>query len=130
MKVLHRRVKYISFCGFLEEPKFTEFEQGLLAQSYPEQFHEECLGINSHDEEVYREIKCGFRDNLEYGVIGGQDSLTVWLAKLSENPFMGHLVADCPQGGWVESMWVLLDNEGNPVKAEGNFNPNPVPQVI
>ncbi len=132
VKVLYRKVaKYISFCGFFEEPSLSQNNwEETLNLFYPEQFREEYLGTDSHGDECYREIGCGFREGLSYEVIGGQDSLTVYLAKTSENPFVGHLVADCPQGNWVDSMWVKLDEEGNPVKAEENFNPNPVPQVI
>ncbi len=97
---------------------------------YPEEIRKEYLGTDSHGDERYREIGCGFREGLLYKVIGRQDSLTVYLAEYPYNECIGHLVADCPQGNWVDSMWVKLDNEGNPVKAEENFNPNPVPQVI
>lgn len=83
-----------------------------------------------------RETRINDRDDIEdtgylldvkYQSIGGKDSLTVYLADLGDN--IGHLVADCSAGGWCDSAFVRIQN-GEPVKSELNFNPNPVEQVI
>ena len=114
---------YISFVGFIQEPENIE----TLQYTYLMGMQEVFLGENSHQEEVYDWKPTGFRDGLKYEVIGGQDSLTVYLATIDQNT--GHLVADCPEGGWVNDCFCVLDAEGNPVK-ENQFNPNPVEQVI
>ena len=119
---------YISFVGFLETP--TEDSISILNRVYPPALSEVLEGYNSHDEPVYKDYNEGFRAGLEYKEIGGKDSLTIYLAKLSAAPGIGHLVADCTPGGWVSDTFVNLDENGEPIKAAENFNPNPVEQVI
>lgn len=115
---------YISFVGFIQEPT----NHAELSEQYPQQFHERYLGEDSLGDFVYNHVGEGFRDGLEYSVIGGENSLTVWLAVVSDG--IGHLVADCPAGGWVDECFCVLDSDGKPLKSEDNYNPNPVPQVI
>lgn len=116
-------MKYISFCGYFEEPDNVDE----LEKKYPETFREEFLGTNSHEEDCYKDINCGFREDLDYQHIANKDSLDVYLAVIDETT--GHLVADCPAGGWVNDCFVILDTEGQPVKANEE-NPNPIEQVI
>lgn len=102
---------YISFIGFLETP--SESDLLTLNRVYPP----------NH--------KCrGFRENLQYKEIGGKDSLTIELAVIPGHAHIGHLVADCTPGGWVSDTFVMLDENGDPIKSPENFNPNPVEQII
>jgi hypothetical protein len=112
---------YISFCGFLLEPEIDQ--QVVLNNEHPYKSYP----YNPLD--GHYEVTTNFRVGLHYEPIGGQDSLTVFLAK-TDIPGVGHLVADCPQGGWANDCWVKLDEADNPLKQEDNWNPNPVPQVI
>lgn len=116
--------KYISFCGTFETPENID---ALLAQ-FKSQYEEVFEGTDSHGNHYYREIPTGFRDGLNYNIIGGKDSLTVYIAKIDDNT--EHLVADCPEAGWVEETFVQLDEYGNPVKSPNNYNPNPFEQLI
>ncbi|MER2626384.1 MAG: hypothetical protein ABTS22_20925 [Accumulibacter sp.] len=63
----------------------------------------------------------------DYVTIDSMDSLEVLLCRVSDS--VGHLVADCQQGGWRETTFVCLDEGGNMVRPEDNFNPNPVRQL-
>lgn len=63
----------------------------------------------------------------DYVTIDSQDSLYILLCRLTDS--VGHLVADCQQGGWRETTFVCLDENGDIVKAKSNFNPNPVRQL-
>jgi len=63
----------------------------------------------------------------DYVTIDSMDSLEVLLCRVSDS--VGHLVADCQQGGWRETTFVCLDEGGNIVRPEDNFNPNPIPQL-
>lgn len=98
---------YISFCGKLKLPH----NHKELERKFPMSHYEQS----------------GFRKKLLYDAIQTKDSLTVYLAKIDEKT--GHLVADCPAGGWYEDVFVCLLN-GKPEKAEDNFNPNPFEQLL
>lgn len=119
---------YISFIGFLETP--SEDSISILNRVYPPVISEVLEGYNSHDEPVYKDYNEGFRAGLEYTEIGGKDSLTIYLAVVPGYTHVGHLVADCTPGGWVSDTFVMLDENGEPIKAAENFNPNPIEQVI
>ena len=121
--VKHQIMAYISFVGFFDEPSDPE-----LKTRYPMTFQEIYEGTDSHGDERYRSVSCGFREGLKYECIGGVDSLTAYLATISDG--IGHLVADCPQGGWVDDCFVYLDDNGQPIKSEENYNPNPVEQLL
>jgi hypothetical protein len=97
--------QYISFCGAFVLPSNTDELQ-----------------------ETYQVDESGFCESLVYEAIGGKDSVTVFLSKINNNT--GHLVASCPDGNWADECFICLDNNGEPIKAEGNFNPNPVAQII
>lgn len=116
--------RYISFCGVFSVPE--NFKR--LEAAYPLQYDEIFEGTDSHGDDRYREVSTGFRDGLNYEAIDGQDSLTVYLARIDGNT--GHLVASCPAGGWADETFVFLDESGAPVKSEDNFNPNPVRQLV
>lgn len=115
--------KYISFCGTFNVPENSDLET-----RYPMTFSETFEGTDSLGDHIYREVSNGFRQGLQYETIDGRDSLTVYLAKVSND--IGHLVADCPAGGWVDEAFVHLDASGNPIKSQDNWNPNPVPQLV
>lgn len=91
-------------------------------------FQEIYEGTDSHGDERYRSVSCGFRDGLKYEAIGGVDNFTIYLATI--NASIGHLVASCPSAGWVDDCFVYLDESGHPIKSEENFNPNPVEQLL
>jgi len=120
---------YISFVGFLETP----FDRSIkvLDRIYPPNISEVFQGYDSHGEPFYQNYNEGFRAKLEYKEIAHKDSLTIYLAVVpGTKPTIGHLVADCTPGGWVSDTFVMLDENGEPIKAADNFNPNPVEQVI
>ncbi len=119
---------YISFVGFLETPDEKSIES--LNRIYPPVISEVLEGYNNHDEPVYKGYNEGFRTGLEYKEIGGKDSLTIYLAAIPGYTHVRHLVADCTPGGWVHDTFVMLDENGEPIKAAENFNPNPIEQVI
>lgn len=116
--------KYISFCGTFDVPE----NSAALYDRFPLQYREIFEGTDSHGEDRYREVSTGFCDGLKYVVIDGENSLTVYLATVTNN--IGHLVASCPAGGWADETFVFLDESGNPVKSEENFNYNPVRQLL
>lgn len=118
-------ITYISFCGNISTPNKPIMDK--LSQKFTLQEHEIFEGIDTRGEERYRYRSAGFRDGLNYEYIGGKDSLSVYVARI--NGGVGHLVADCQDGGWSEETFCYLDLDGNPIKAN-NFNPNPVPQAI
>jgi len=115
--------QYISFCGTFNVPA----NANELATQFPIQYAEIFEGTDSHGDDRYRDVSTGFRDGLNYEVIDGKDSLTVYLAKIDDNT--GHLVASCPAGGWADETFVFLDRQDNLVKSSENFNPNPVEQL-
>lgn len=98
---------YISFCGFFDVPD---------------------INFDTQFPKIPEESARGFRKGLKYEQHEVRDSLTVYLAEIDEQ--FGHLVADCPNGNWVDSCFVFLDKNGNPIKSDKNFNPNPVPQLL
>lgn len=117
---------YIAFVGF-----FKEVEPSIVANlnvQYPELFSQEYLGKNSFGDGVFQDNLAGYRGLLQYEQIDYRDSLTIYLARINEQ--IGHLVADCPEGGWVEECFVYLDSDGMPIKSDGNWNPNPIPQLL
>lgn len=115
---------YLSFVGFFDVPQNIH----VLYEQHPLQTDKVFEGVDSHGVERYREVSVGFREGLTYKEIDSQDSLTVYLAKVSNA--IGHLVASCPAGGWVGESFVFLDEVGNPIKSSENFNPNPVKQLL
>ena len=119
---------YISFVGLLETP--TESDLLTLNRVYPENISEVFQGYDTNGDPVYRDYNEGIRPGLNYREIGFKDSLTIYLAVIPGYAHVGHLVADCTPGGWVSDTFVMLDENGEPIKAADNFNPNPVEQVI
>lgn len=115
--------QYISFCGTFDVPENADD----LAAQFPMQYDEVFEGTDSLGDDRYRDVSTGFRDGLSYDAIDGKDSLTVYLAKVSDN--IGHLVASCPAGGWADETFVFLDEGGTPMKSAENFNPNPIEQL-
>lgn len=119
---------YIAFVGF-----FKEVDPKLVSS-----LNDECpVIINCHETgetdsigcPIFKEEWTGFREGgLFYSQIDYRDSLTIYLARINEQ--IGHLVADCPEGGWVEECFVYLDSDGNPIKDDDNWNPNPIPQLL
>lgn len=114
---------YISFVGSFDElPNLDE-----LQTQYPER-----IDYWTELDYDYQDVECsaptGFRNGLSYYSIGGQDSVTVYLAKIDDK--IGHLVADCPAAGWVEECFCYLNEDGEPVKSGDDFNPNPIEQII
>jgi len=114
---------YISFCGEFIIPtnvealnkKYLRIENGV----------QEYYNVNTGDIEVeayYEE----FRKELDYKEIDKENSLTVYLAKINKNT--GHLVAELPNAD-SESTFVVLENE-EVKRPTGNFNPNPVRQLL
>lgn len=103
--------RYISFCGELVTPDTNE--TATLEKDFPL--------IDGGQ---------GGRTGMQYDHIDGQDQLSIYLAKVPFLQNIGHLVADCPAGGWYEETFCILDAEGNPVKSADNLNPNPVPQLL
>lgn len=116
--------KYISFCGIMSTPDWKT--QAELVVKFPLKFVEKYIGTDSANDEHWETVPTGYREGLMYETIGGSESMTLSLSIISEE--IGHLVADCPDGGWVEETFVMLEN-GSPVKAS-EFNPNPIEQVI
>ena len=114
------RKTYISFTGEFLEPLYPYEKKGLVMETYTQ---EEEWG----NQIMEVEIETGFFTGLKYDQIGQKDSLTIFLAKVEGN--IGHLVADCPAGGWVEETFVFLDTNGMPIYAS-DFNPNPIPRVL
>ena len=110
---------YISFVGSFDE--LSNLEE--LQTQYREQFD-----VWTDNEDVEFSEPRGFRNGLSYSSIGGQDSVTVYLAKVTDT--IGHLVVDCPAGGWVEECFCHINEDGEPVKSGDNFNPNPIEQII
>lgn len=116
---LNPMATYISFIGFLETP--TESEFLTLNRVYPPNISEVFEGNDSHGEPVYKNYNEGFRGGLKYKEIGGKNSLTIYLAVIPGYAHVGHLVADCTPGGWVSDTFVMLDENGDPIKAAENF---------
>jgi hypothetical protein len=114
---------YVSFLGTFNVPNNSEELHARFALQWEEVFE----GRDSAGDDIYRDVTTGFRENLSYQAIGGKDSLTVYLATIDAHT--AHLVASCPQGGWSEETFVFLEN-GNPVKAADDFNPNPIEQLL
>jgi len=81
-----------------------------------------------NEQELENQLQQGLFADLPQKCIGGQDSLSIYLTDLGNG--IGYLVADCPAGGWEDAAFVTLSNDGQPVKSEDNWNPNPVPQAI
>lgn len=117
------KTAYISFCGTFNVPANADE----LSSQFRIQYDEIFDGTDSHGNDRYRDVSIGFRDGLTYEAIDGKDSLTVYLAKVSDE--IGHLVASCPEGGWADETFVFLDEAGIPVKSADNFNPSPVEQL-
>lgn len=131
--------RYVSFVGFLVLPSNND----QLEKKYPnntysyEESYWEVTGEEYDEEreewydteEEFTRIITGEEEfkNLEYSIIDSQDSLTVYLSIIDEKT--GHLVADCPAGGWSTGTFVVLEN-GTPKKSENNYNPNPVRQLV
>ena len=128
---------YISFVGSVLLPSNLE----ALKSKYPvSTFKEEVLirnrNIGYDDDNRQIEIdndyfctetrESGFRENLDYKVIDGKDSITVYMAVIDD--ISGHLVVSCPAGGWLETAFVIVEN-GSLKKSSKNFNPNPVRQL-
>ena len=128
---------YISFVGTVLLPtNVEELKSKYSVATYQEDVLVRNREIGYDDDNNQVEIdndywstetkETGFRNDLEYKAVDGKDSLTVYIAKINDK--IGHLVADCPAGGWVESCFVQLEN-GNLKKATENTNPNPVRQL-
>lgn len=106
---------YLSFCGEFLVPENVE----QLRVKYPM-----CWHVNGDDKEVDDHYIVGF----QYEHIDSRDSLCVSMAIVEDG--IGHIVADCSAAGWIESSFVLIDNNNNPIRPETNFNPNPVRQLV
>jgi hypothetical protein len=117
---MEKQFQYISFLGTFNVPNNLKE----LHARFPLQGEEVFEGRDAGND-CYRDW---FRENLSYQAIDGKDSLTVYLATIDAHT--AHLVASCPQGGWSEETFVFLDENGNPVKAADNFNPNPIEQLL
>ena len=63
----------------------------------------------------------------DYETIDSQDSVDVKLANLWNG--IWHVVIDCYSGNWVNTSFVLLDDDWKIIMSEDNINPNPVKQI-
>lgn len=107
---METKVRYISFVGDLLCPKDTE----TLENKHP-----------------YRDTwgNAGYRRRLSYEkmAVAFDGALDIWVAKVSGN--IGHVVADCRPGDWIEDCFCLIGEDLLPIKAS-DFNPNPVEQAF
>jgi hypothetical protein len=117
--------KYISFTGTFNVP--TNHEE--LNIQFPMTYYHRHLGLNSHNEEIIEEYEQGFRSGglIYNSLYSNLDGIDLYISVIENN--IGHLVVQCLNGGWNEETFCFLDENGMPIHAEDNFNPNPVPQV-
>ena len=114
--------KYLSFVGDIKTPNEKAIAE--LSAKYQVKTYEVVSGYTNEGEEVTAKESEGFRQGLKYKEIGGIESLSVYLAVVSNG--IGHIVSRCSD--WAEETFCMLGGDGLPIKATDR-NPNPIEQA-